>query len=147
MADATGSIICTAPSVAAEAGMADRVTGWFGTASVSGKGPVDTGTVGMLCTAAGVPSSRRAAASITHDTADSTGATGPLSDIGARTDSTTPGAAADGPGVGTITGGTAVSDSGSVTGAISTEAAGDDAVAGGTATVAGDSAAVGNATG
>ena len=106
-----------------------------------------TGTVGMLRAAAGLPSSRRAAASITHDTAASTGATGPVPDSGNSTDSTTPGAAADGSGVGTITGGATLADSGSVTGAISTGAAGADAVARGTATAAGDTAAAGSATG
>jgi hypothetical protein len=104
--------------------------------------PVDT-TAATGVAACGTPNSRRAAASITHDTADPTGATGPVPESMSTTDSTAPGTAADRCGVGTITGGTTVVVGAAETGAVNTGAAGDDAVAGGTATVAGDFAAIG----
>ena len=64
--------------------------------------PVDT-TAGNEVAAPGTPSSRRAAASITHDTGDCTGDAGPLPNSGAHTDSTRPDAAA-GSGAASMTG-------------------------------------------
>ena len=65
--------------------------------------PVDT-TAGNEVAAPGTPSSRRAAASITHDTGDCTGDAGPLPNSGAHTDSTRPDAAAGFGGAASITG-------------------------------------------
>ena len=64
--------------------------------------PVDT-AAGKEVAAPGTPSSRRAAASITHDTGDCAGATGPVPSSGVHTDSTSPAAAVFG-GAATMTG-------------------------------------------
>jgi hypothetical protein len=86
--------------VAAGAGTEDAVAA--GTTSC----PVDT-AAGNEVAAPGTPSSRRAAASITHDTGDCAGATGPVPSNGAHTDSTSPDAAAGFGGAASITGWTA----------------------------------------
>ena len=98
-----------------------------GTATVVAAGatgcPVDTAAAGAF-TAFGASSSRRAAASITHDTGDCTGDAGPLPNSGAHTDSTRPDAAA-GFGAASITG-WAATDGATINGAdtgVGTEAA------------------------
>jgi len=82
--------------VAAGAGTEDAVAA--GTTSC----PVAT-AAGNEVAAPGTPSSRRAAASITHDAGDCTGDAGPLPNSGAHTDSTRPDAAGFG-GAATMTG-------------------------------------------
>jgi hypothetical protein len=65
--------------------------------------PVDTVAAGAVA-ARGAVSSRRAAANITHDTGDCTGAPLPLPNSGAHTDSTRPDSAAGFGGAASITG-------------------------------------------
>ena len=124
-----------------------RVAARFGTAASSSGGSVATIVAGVPCIARKLPSSRRATASITQDTADSTGATGPVPDTGASTDSTTPDSAADCRGVGTITGGTTVVPVCSAGGAANTIAAGGAAGAAGSITITGEIPAVENTPG
>jgi hypothetical protein len=85
---------------------------------------VVTTATGKFWAAGGPSSSRRAAASITHDTGDCTGEAGPLPNNEAHTDSTRPDAAA-GFGAASITG-WAATDGATINGAdtgVGTEAA------------------------
>jgi hypothetical protein len=82
----TTLLITGAVFVAAGAGTEDAVAA--GTTSC----PVAT-AAGNEVAAPATPSSRRAAASITHDAGDCTGDAGPLPNSGAHTDSTRPDAA------------------------------------------------------
>ena len=108
------------------------------------RGSVGTAAAGVLWAAAGLPSSRRAAASITHDTADSNGAAGPAPDNVASTASTAPAAATDRCGVGTITGGTTAEAGSSASGAVNTGDAGGASAAVGTVSVASEFTAGGS---
>ena len=100
----TGSDTAAAPCAAAEFGVAAGVA-----SAAPGAGTEDP-AFAWTGAATGPPSSRRAAASITHDTGDCTGESVPVPSNGASTDSTAPLAAAVCAGAAAITGAAASGD-------------------------------------
>lgn len=121
--------------------MVDRVVVWCGIASAPADGPVGTTGTGMLGADDGLASSRRAAASMTHDTADPAGAAGPVPEIGVGTDATAASAGAARIGAGGSPGGMGVGSGASETGAISSGSGGGAAAVGGITAAAGTATA------